>query len=67
MLYGKIIAACFEIHKYQRNTSEGAMQNYWILSPEEFIETTGLEQVKWANNCSSILRFVSPCIMVQFK
>jgi len=54
MLYGKIIAACSEIHNHHRNTSEGGMKNYWILSPEEFIKTTGLELVKWASNCSSL-------------
>jgi hypothetical protein len=29
------------------------MQNYCILSPHEFLETTGLELVKWASNYSS--------------
>jgi hypothetical protein len=42
------------MHKHHRNTSEGGMQNYWILSPGEFIETTGNDRVKWASNCSSL-------------
>jgi hypothetical protein len=46
MRYGKIIAAYSEIHKHHRYTSEGGMQNYCILSPHEFLETTGLELVK---------------------
>lgn len=54
MLYGKIIADCSEIRKHHRNTSDGGMNNDWILSPEEFIETTGLERVKCSSICSSM-------------